>query len=95
MNPSACIVNTSRGGLVDQEALVEALQAGKLGGAGLDVMTPEPLSKSHPLAACNNVVLTPHIGSATTGARRGMAASAVQNLLAGLKGLQLPEPITG
>jgi len=95
MKVSACIINTSRGGLVDQAALVDALQAGKIGGAGLDVMTPEPLGRSHPLAACNNVVLTPHIGSATTGARTGMAASAVQNLLAGLNGLQLPEPITG
>ena len=76
MSSSSCIINTSRGGLVDQEALLEALQvifvkkgknfktssqSGKIGGAGLDVMTPEPLSKNHPLASCSNVVLTPHI----------------------------------
>lgn len=95
MRPTTCIINTSRGGLVDQEALVEALEEGRIGGAGLDVMTPEPLSKDHRLARCPNVVLTPHIGSATTAARTGMANSAVENLLAGLKGLELPEPIIG
>ena len=93
MRPSAYLVNTARGGLVDQEALVAALTAGRLRGAALDVMTPEPLPAGHPLAQCPGVLLTPHLGSATGHARTAMADLAVSNLLAGVAGEALPSPI--
>jgi len=82
MKSSAFLINISRGGLVDQEALQTALSRGQIKGAGLDVCTPEPLPASSPLLGCPNVVIFPHIGSATSAAREGMANMAVSNVLA-------------
>lgn len=90
MKPTAILVNTARGGVVDQEALLAALVAGQIAGAGLDVTTPEPLPPNHPLLALPNVVVLPHIGSASLPTRLLMANMAVDNLLAGLGGKRLP-----
>ena len=59
--PTAYVVNVGRGSAIDQDALVEALQGGRLAGAALDVMTPEPLPADHPLRTCPNTILTPHV----------------------------------
>ncbi|MCX7852301.1 MAG: D-glycerate dehydrogenase [Caldilineales bacterium] len=90
MKPTAILINTARGGVVDQEALLQALRAGQIAAAGLDVTTPEPLPPDHPLLSLPNVVVLPHIGSASLSARRRMAEMAVDNLLAGLAGERLP-----
>jgi len=85
MKPSAILINTARGDLVREEALAQALEQGRLGGAGLDVYTDEPTV--HPrLRAAPRTVLLPHIGSATAEARRQMAAIAVANVQAVLRG---------
>ena len=76
-----------------QEALMECLSSGGIAGAGLDVMRVEPLPPSHPLASCPNSVLTPHMGSATQQARDAMASLAVDNLLAGIHGKEMPANI--
>lgn len=92
MKPSAILINTARGGLVDQDALVDALERGRLGGAGLDVTTPEPLPTYDPLLELPNVLVLPHIGSATVAARHRMTELAVGNVLAALAGEPLPHP---
>lgn len=92
VKPSAILVNTGRGGLVDQIALARALHDGRLAAAALDVTDPEPLPADDPLLAAPNVLVLPHIGSATHTARTKMAHLAVDNLLAGLQGLPLPHP---
>jgi glyoxylate reductase len=92
MKPGAILVNTGRGGLVDQTALARALQEGRLGAAALDVTDPEPLPPDDPLHAAPNIIILPHIGSATHQAREAMADMAVDNLLAGLAGEPLPHP---
>jgi len=84
--PGAVFINIARGDLVDQDALHAALASGHLGAAGLDVTTPEPLPRGHPLLTLKNVVLTPHTGSATLGTRAKMMQMALDNLLAGLNG---------
>jgi len=85
MRPGSLFINTARGGLVDQDALVEALAGGHLGGAGLDVFDPEPVSEAHPLLARlpadANVVLTPHVASYTAEASAAIARQAVNNAL--------------
>jgi glyoxylate reductase len=89
MKPSACLINTSRGAVVDEKALVEALQNGAIRCAGLDVYENEP--ELHPgLAALDNVILLPHVGSATIETRTKMASMAAENLLAGLRGERPP-----
>jgi glyoxylate reductase len=92
MKPTAVLVNTARGGVVDQEALARALHEGRIAGAALDVTDPEPLPPDHPLLDAPNLVVLPHIGSATHRTRERMADIAVDNLLAGLAGESLPHP---
>ena len=89
MKPSAVVVNTSRGEVIDENALTRGLRAGELAGAGLDVFENEPAV--HPaLLELPNVVLLPHIGSASYLTRDKMAQMAAENLIAGLKGERLP-----
>jgi glyoxylate reductase len=90
MKPTAILVNTARGQMVDQDALLKALQDGTIAGAGLDVTDPEPLPEDHPLHSAPNLFITPHIGSATRVARERMAEIAVENLLAALDGRPMP-----
>lgn len=90
MKPTAVLVNAARGGVVDEAALVQALRAGRLFAAGLDVYATEPLPARSPLLELPNVVLTPHIGSASLATRARMARMAVDNLVAGLRGRPLP-----
>ena len=94
MKPTAILVNTARGGVVDQQALARALHRGGIAGAALDVTDPEPLPPDHPLLAAPNLLVLPHIGSATHTARERMADLAVDNLLAGLAGKPLPHAAT-
>jgi len=86
MKKSCVFVNTSRGGLVDQPALVDALRKGAIFSAGLDVYEKEPIPNDSPLLGLENVVLVPHIGSASMGARAGMAELSAMNLIDGLNG---------
>jgi glyoxylate reductase len=90
MKPTAILVNTARGGVVDQQALARALDRGEIAGAALYVTDPEPLPPDHPLLDAPNLLVLPHIGSATHTARERMADLAVDNLLAGLAGKPLP-----
>ena len=92
MKPSATLVNIARGGIVDDAALAQALQSGKIFAAGLDVFEGEP--QVHPeLLKCSNIVLAPHIASATEKTRRAMVDLAVQNLRAALDGKKPPSLI--
>jgi glyoxylate reductase len=93
MKETAFLINMARGGVVDHDALVEALRAGLVAGAALDVTEPEPLPRDHPLLTMDNVVITPHLGSATRQTRDGMVQRAIDNLLAGLKGEPLLSPV--
>jgi glyoxylate reductase len=94
MKPTAILVNTARGGLVDQTALATALRDGTIAAAALDVTDPEPLGADDPLLAAPNVLVVPHIGSATTMTRARMTDMAVDNLLAALRGEPMPHPAT-
>jgi len=86
MRPQSIFINISRGKVVDEGALIEALQQNRIRAAGLDVFEREPLRHDSPLLQLNNVVATPHIGSATHETREAMATCAVENLLAALAG---------
>ncbi|HLV01598.1 MAG TPA: D-glycerate dehydrogenase [Acidobacteriota bacterium] len=86
MKSTAYLINVARGPVVDPDALYEALQSRQIAGAALDVTEPEPLPVDHPLLDLDNLLITPHIGTATRQTRHKMAELAVQNLLAGLKG---------
>jgi glyoxylate reductase len=90
MKRDAVLVNTSRGGVVDQAALVEALREGRIGGAALDVFEQEPLQPGDPLLALDNVLVAPHVGSATIETRTKMADLAVANLMAFFRGERPP-----
>ena len=81
MKRGVIIVNTARGGIVDEATLVAALGTGRVGAAGLDVLDDEPPAKSHPLLAFDQVLLTPHIAGLTQPAAARMAVSSVQNVL--------------
>lgn len=86
MKPTAYLINTSRGPLVDEGALVEALRSKRIAGAGLDVFNVEPLPQDHPLRHMENTVLTPHLGYVTEEGYRGMFSHAVENIQTYLKG---------
>jgi glyoxylate reductase len=92
MKPTAILVNTARGPIVDTQALIDALHAGTIAGAALDVTDPEPLPPDHALLQAPNVVVLPHVGSATPRTRAAMTELAVDNVLAGLVGEPLPHP---
>ena len=94
MKPTAMLINTARGGVIDTQALVEALRNRIIAAAGLDVFEVEPLSMESPLLTLDNVVLLPHIGSATTGTRTQMAVLAAKNLVAGIQGAPLLHEVT-
>ena len=80
MKADAILINTARGGLIDEGALVRALSEGHIGGAGLDAFVEEPLPVGHPLTECPNVLFSPHIGGGTGGGQRGMIGDVVENL---------------
>ena len=90
MKPTAYLVNTARGPIVDPAALERALREGWIAGAALDVTDPEPLPPEHPLLGAPNLLVLPHLGSATHRTREAMAELAVDNLLAGLAGERMP-----
>ena len=90
MKPTAILINTARGPIVDREALAQALHTGQIAGAALDVTSPEPLPEDDPLWEAPNLLVVPHIGSATWSARERMTQIAVENILAGIDGRPLP-----
>jgi glyoxylate reductase len=94
MKPTAILVNTARGPIVDQAALATALHEGTIAGAALDVTDPEPLPADDELLGAPNLIVVPHIGSATHSAREAMADLAVDNLLAALAGRPMPHAVT-
>lgn len=93
MKPNAILINTARGPIVDQKALYEALKNGVIGGAGLDVTDPEPLPSDDLILSLPNAVVVPHIGSASQRTRDRMAQMAADNLIAGVNGQPLPNPV--
>src|SRR4029078_4623761 len=93
MKPTAVLVNTSRGPVVDSMALVDALRDGTIAGAALDVTDPEPLPVDHPLVGMDNCLVVPHIASASRATRGKMYEMASAYLLAGIRGERLPTPV--
>jgi glyoxylate reductase len=93
MKRNAVLVNTSRGPVIDQAALFEALRDRVIGAAGLDVTDPEPMPADDPLLGLENCLVLPHIASASYATRGRMASMAAANLLAGLRGERLPNPV--
>jgi lactate dehydrogenase-like 2-hydroxyacid dehydrogenase len=94
MKPTAVLVNTSRGPVVDQIALADALRDGVIWAAALDVTDPEPIPMDDPLVGLDNCLIVPHIASASRATRGKMAEMAAANLLAGVRGESLPTPVT-
>jgi len=90
MKPGSILINTARGPIVDSMALYRALSSGPIACAALDVTDPEPMKPGHPLLTLNNILITPHIASASFKTRNKMAAMAAENLIAGLKRERLP-----
>jgi D-3-phosphoglycerate dehydrogenase len=86
MKPTAVLVNTSRGGIVDEAAVADAVRAGRLAGAGLDVVVDEPLQPSHPLNGVPNIILTPHVAGVTDEAMMRMARDSAEDILRVLRG---------
>ncbi|MFA7894148.1 2-hydroxyacid dehydrogenase [Pseudomonas putida] len=95
MKPEAILINISRGRVVDEQALIDALETRRIRGAGLDVFVQEPLAADSPLLRLDNVVATPHIGSATEETREAMARCAVDNVLAALAGRRPANAVNG
>lgn len=93
MKESAVLINTSRGSIVDIDALYDALRDGSIAAAALDVTDPEPLPPDHKLLTMPNLIVTPHIASATVRSRTDMAMMAVRNLIAGVNGRPLPTQV--
>ncbi len=93
MRPAAILVNTARGGIVDEAAIAEAVQAGRLAGAGLDVVVDEPLKPNHPLNGVPNIILTPHMAGVTEEAMMRMAQDSAEDILRVLKGEQPKYPV--
>ncbi|XP_025890673.1 uncharacterized protein LOC112943659 isoform X1 [Nothoprocta perdicaria] len=93
MKPTATLINISRGAVIDQDALVEALQKKVIRAAALDVTYPEPLPRDHPLLKLDNIIITPHIGTATVQAIHMMAEEAITNMLAVLNGQPIPSEV--
>ena len=89
MKPTSILVNIPRGGVVDHDALTEALREKWIHAAAIDVTEPEPLPRDHPLLCFDNLVITPHLGSAARQTRLKMAQRTVDNLLAGMRGERL------
>jgi len=89
MKPTATLINVARGPIVQTDALTEALERGWIAAAALDVTDPEPLPRDHPLLRMSNLVIAPHLGSATVQTRRKMAETSVENLVRGLQGQPL------
>ena len=90
MRSDGILVNVARGGVVDHAALYRALADRRIAGAAIDVTEPEPLARDHPLLQLNNLVITPHLGSAGSRTRLRMAQMTVDNICAGLQGKRLP-----
>ncbi|QSJ17528.1 D-glycerate dehydrogenase [Nostoc sp. UHCC 0702] len=90
MKPEAILINTARGTVVDPDALYRALASGKIAAAAVDVTEPEPIPQDSLLLTMDNLIITPHIGSASRQTRSKMARMAIANLIAGLKGYSLP-----
>jgi glyoxylate reductase len=93
MKDTAVLINTARGALIDTGALTRALAGGWIAAAALDVADPEPIPKGHPLLEAPNLILNPHVASASIEARTAMADLAVDNLLAGLEGKPMPQSV--
>lgn len=93
MKPTAIFINTARGPIHNEKDLLEALQNGIIWGAGLDVTNPEPMAENNILLQMPNVAVLPHIGSSTESTRNNMAILAAKNVIAGLKGEKLPQPV--
>jgi D-3-phosphoglycerate dehydrogenase len=93
MKPTAILVNTARGGIVDEAAVAEAVNAGRLAGAGLDVVADEPLKPSHPLNGVPNIVLTPHVAGVTEEAMMRMAQDSAEDILRVLRGERPKFPV--
>ncbi|CAG4982357.1 unnamed protein product [Colias eurytheme] len=93
MKDTSVIINIGRGGIIDQDALYDALKEGRIFAAGLDVTTPEPIPKDHPLVSLPNCLIIPHLGSATGETRDAMAKLSSQNILQALDGKPMLHPV--
>ena len=95
MRSDAILINIARGGVLDHDALYQALNEGWIKAAALDVTEPEPLPRDHPLLGLENIIITPHLGSATDKTRRWMGRMMVENMVAGLKREAFPHQVKG
>ncbi len=93
MKPSAVLVNTSRGPVIDHAALADALTSGRIFAAALDVTDPEPIPPDDPLVGLENCLIVPHIASASRATRGKMAEMAAANVIAGVRGERIPTPV--